>query len=264
MPSAGNSSSLVARYSRAIVRRPAPTLGGGETTARLGVPDHGLALTQFDAYAEALRAGGLSVTILAPLSAYPDAHFVEDTAVVTPEVAVITRPGAASRRGEQQYMEPEIAQHRPIVRIEEPGTLDGGDVLQVGSCFLIGVSARTNPHGARQLGRVVEGFGYRWRLVPVEAGLHLKSSVNLLGEDRLLVTRAFAGHETLKGFDQVVVPAGEEYACNSLLINGRLLVPEGYPGTRALLEDTGLPLLALDTSEFRKMDGGLTCLSLRF
>lgn len=264
MPNDGTNSSQVARYNRAIVRRPGPTLADGETTARLGAPDHGLALAQFEAYAEALRACGLSVTILAPLPAFPDAHFVEDTAVVTPELAVITRPGAESRRGEQQYMEPEIAQHRPIVRIEEPGTLDGGDVLQVGGLFLIGLSERTNLEGAQQLGRHLEVSGYRWRTMPVGAGLHLKSSVNLLGPDTLLVTRDFAGHEALAEFQQVVVPAGEEYACNALLINGRLLIPEGFPGTRALLEETGLPLLALDTSEFRKMDGGLTCLSLRF
>lgn len=252
------------RFTRALTRRPAPTLGQGETSSRLGAPDHALALEQFDAYVAALRACGLTVTILGPLDSFPDAHFVEDTAVVTPEVAVITRPGAASRLGEQEYMEPEIAQHRPIVRIQDPGTLDGGDVLLVGRHFLVGLSDRTDAAGAGQLGHYLERHGYTWSTVEVAAGLHLKSSVNHIGGDRLLVTAEFADHPALDGYTRLVVPEGEEYACNTLLVNDRLLAPAGFECTRRLLEDTGLPVLTLDTSEFRKMDGGLTCLSLRF
>jgi dimethylargininase len=267
MVNAADPTSLNPRFTRAITRRPARTLARGEISAaaaRLGEPDHALALQQFEAYVAALRDCGLVCTILGPLDNHPDAHFVEDAAVVTAEVAVVTRPGAPSRLGEQQYMEPEIAQHRPIVRIEEPGTLDGGDVLQIGREVLIGLSDRTDAEGARQLGHVLEARGYRCRTIEVEAGLHLKSSVNHVGSGTLLVTAAFAGHPGLREYDQLVVPEGEEYACNTLLVNDRLLVPAGFAGTRELLGATGLPILVLDTSEFRKMDGGLTCLSLRF
>lgn len=251
-------------FSRAITRQPAPTLGAGETTASLGAPDHGRALEQFAAYVAALEACGLQVQILSPLPEFPDAHFVEDTAVITAKVAVISRPGAESRRGEEQHMQPFLEEHGSLARIEPPGTLDGGDILMVGNHFLVGVSERTNQAGARQLGAILTAHGHTWEEVPVGAGLHLKSSVNQVGAGRLLVTSDFADQPALQKFDRVVVPDEEAYACNTLLVNGRLLMPRGYPRTREMLEKEGLPLFTLDTSEFCKMDGGLTCLSLRF
>ena len=134
----------------------------------------------------------------------------------------------------------------------------------IGNHFLIGVSDRTNAAGAEQLGALLAAHGHTWRAVPVGAGLHFKSSVNLVGSDTLLVTGDFADREELKDFRHIVVPPGEEYAANTLLVNGRLIMPAGYPATRNLLEPLGLPIIERDTSEFRKMDGGLTCLSLRF
>lgn len=251
-------------FIRAIVRKPGKSLAAGETTARLGTPDHALALRQFAAYTEALADCGLKVIILDSLEEFPDAHFVEDTAVVTPLVAVLSRPGSPSRRNETGPMAAELARHRTVVPIEAPGTLDGGDVLMVGEHFLVGVSDRTNQEGASQLGRILERHGYTWQPVLVGEGLHLKSSVNLVGNNTLLVTPGFADHPALAGYEKVVVPPEEEYACNTLLINDSLLMPTGFPRTRRLLEVTGLPIISLDTSEFRKMDGGLTCLSLRF
>ena len=252
------------RFTHAITRRPARTLGAGETTAALGAPDLSLALAQFAAYVAALHTCGLAVTILDPLVEFPDAHFVEDTAVVTAEVAVISRSGAGSRRGEQGHMMSELAKHRTTLAIEAPGTLDGGDVLMVGRHFLVGVSDRTNEEGAAQLGCILADHGCTWQAVEVGAGLHLKSSVNLVAENTLLVTAGFADSEALTNFKKIVVPATEEYACNTLLVNDHLLLPEGYPQTREVLESMGMPVICLDTSEFRKMDGGLTCLSLRF
>ena len=251
-------------FTHAICRRPGPDLGGGITTVDLGAPDFPLACTQFDRYVGALRDHGLEVTVLEALAGYPDAHFVEDTAVVTTDVAVITHPGAAARQGEQHTIAKAMAEHRPVAKIEPPGTLDGGDVLMIGTHFLIGISDRTNKEGARQLGAVLESHGNTWQAVPVAAGLHFKSSVNLVGPETLLVTEAFKGRDELVNYRQIVVPAGEEYAGNTLLVNGRLIMPKGYPETRKLLEDLGLPITELDTSEFRRMDGGLTCLSLRF
>jgi dimethylargininase len=134
----------------------------------------------------------------------------------------------------------------------------------MGRRLLIGISSRTNAEGARQLTELVGRHGYATTCIPLAAGLHLKSSVNGLAEDTLLVTAEFAGRSELAGFAKIVVPDGEEYAANTLWINGTLLTPEGYPRTRELLLGMGYSLVELATSEMRKLDGGLTCLSLRF
>jgi len=248
----------------AIVRRPAPTLGRGLTTARLGPPDPALAAEQFEGYVAALTACGLTVEILEALPDFPDAHFVEDTAVLLPDVTVLTRPGAPQRRGEVEFMETVLARRGHLHRIADPGTLDGGDVLVAGDLVLVGLSARTNAEGARQLAAILAEHGLACRMVPVGEGLHLKSSVNTVGEGVLLVSGAMAGREELADHRLLVVPEYESYACNTLLVNGRLLVPAGYPGTRRLLEALGPEIIELDLTEFRKMDGGLTCLSLRY
>ena len=251
-------------FTQAICRRPGRDLGDGITTADEGRPDYDLAGRQFDRYVATMRKCGLRVTVLEPLEGFPDAHFVEDAAVVTPDVAVITLPGAAARQGERHTIADALAKHRTLAQIEPPGTLDGGDVLMIGTHFLIGISDRTNEEGARQLGAVLESHGNTWQAVPVAAGLHFKSSVNLVGSDTLLVTEAFAGRQELAGFKLISAPPGEEYAANTLLMNGRLIMPAGYPETRSRLQKLGQPITELDTSEFRRMDGGLTCLSLRF
>lgn len=239
-------------------------MAAGITTSTLGAPDDTKAQEQFDAYVNALNDCGLSVTVLDPLTGYPDAHFVEDAAVVTPDIAVITNPGAVSRKGEVPSIAGALQPFRKIVWIQPPGTIDGGDVLMVGGHFFIGLSDRTNEQGAMQLGEAVARFGCTWTPVPVAAGLHFKSSVNAVGADTLLTTRTFADHPALAGFHRIVVSAQEEYAGNTLLINGHLIMPAGYPDTRKKLQDLGKSIIELDVSEFRKMDGGLTCLSLRF
>jgi len=250
-------------FTRAICRTPGPTLAAGLTTSDLGAPDLDLALAQHEAYVDALRTLGLDVTVLEPLPDFPDAHFVEDTAIVLPEVAVIALPGHPSRRGETGPMAAVLETHRPLARIEPPGALDGGDVLLVGRQLFVGLSARTNRAGADQLAAIARAHGYDCTAVPVPDGLHLKSSVNELGHE-LLVTQGFAGDERLADQRKVLVPAGEEYAANTLRINHTLLTPAGFPGTRAALDRTGMPIVELALSEMQKLDGGLTCLSLRF
>jgi len=239
-------------------------MAAGITTSRLGQPDYEKALVQFDAYVKTLEDCGVSVIVLDSLAGYPDAHFVEDTAVIVPEVAVITHPGAASRQGEVSSIESALQPFRKIVRIHPPGTVDGGDVLTVKSHVFIGLSDRTNQAGATQLGRALTDYGYTWEAVPVAAGLHFKSSVNSVGDDTLLTTKHFADHPALAGFRRIIVSTPEEYAANTLLINDHLILPVGYPDTLGKLSALGLSIIELDTSEFRKMDGGLTCLSLRF
>ena len=248
---------------RAILRRPGADFAAGITTSGRGAPDLGRMLAQHAAYATTLRALGLAVDVLEPLPGFPDAYFVEDVAVIVPEVAVIACPGAASRSGEVEPIVPAIAAHREIVRLTEPATLDGGDVLIVDREVLVGLSARTNREGTAQLARFLEPHGYRVRTVPVTAGLHLKSSVSHLGGDTLLVSRRFANAPELSGYRRVVVEAEDEAACNTLLVNGTLLSPAGFPAARPKLEQTGLPVVELDVSEARKMDGGLSCMSLR-
>ena len=248
----------------AITRRPGENFSKGLTTAKLGRPRYDLALKQHAAYVDALKDIGLKLIELDPHPAYPDAHFVEDTAVVIPEVAIIANPGASSRRGEEQSIAEVLAQYRELENIEAPGTLDGGDVLMIGNHFLIGVSERTNPQGAEQLGRILEKYGKTFTTVQVGAGLHFKSSVNHLGQNRILVTREFKNHKALGAYDKIIVNRQEEYAANTLWINDYLLTPRGFPKTREKLSCLGLEMIELDVSEMQKMDGGLTCLSIRF
>jgi dimethylargininase len=248
---------------RAILRRPGRDFVAGLTSARLGKPDLSRMQAQHAAYGDALRGLGLDLEILDPLPGFPDAYFVEDVAVVVPELAVATLPGAASRRGEEESIVPVLARHREVARLQRPATLDGGDVLIAGHDVFIGLSARTKEEGARQLAGLLEPHGYRSRTVPVGSGLHLKSSVSWLGGDTLLVSARFADRPELRGFRRLVLDAADEPACNTLLVNGTLLTPAGFPNARRQLDKVGLPVVELELTEPRKMDGGLTCMSLR-
>src|SRR5438067_5533831 len=185
---------------QAILRRPGADFADGITTSRLGAPDHPRMLAQHAAYATTLRALGLGVDVLEPLPGFPDAYFIEDVAVIVPELAVIARPGAPSRRGESEAIVPVLARHREIGRVEDPATLDGGDVLIVDRTVFVGLSARTNTEGAAQLARFLEPHGYRVRTVPVATGLHLKSSVSWLGGETLLLSERFASVPELSGY----------------------------------------------------------------
>ena len=252
-------------FTHAVTRKPCKNFARGLTTTFSDEPaDYALMVKQHTAYLEALTAAGLEVIVLDPLPDFPDAHFVEDTAVVTTEVAVITNPGAAARRGEEDAIAPVLAEFRKVERIQAPGTVDGGDVLQVGNHFFIGLSERTNQQGAEQLGRILQSYGNTWTPVAVGAGLHFKSGVNYVGRNTLLVTNDFAHNEQLKGYDQIITESPEEYAANTLLVNEHLLMPAGFPRTRKQLEVLGLKIIELEISEVRKMDGGLTCMSIRF
>jgi dimethylargininase len=251
-------------FTHAITRLPGENCAQGLTTADLGAPNYNLLCAQHEAYVAALVAPGLEVTILNAEPDYPDAYFIEDAAIVTPTVAVITRPGAETRRGEEQSVAPVLAQYRELAHIEAPGTLEGGDVLVVGNTVFVGISERTNPEGASQLGGILAAHGMACCPIRVAAGLHLKSSLNHVGGDVLLVTPDFADRPELDGYRRIVIDAGEEYAANTLLVNDTLIVPAGFPSTRRKLATLGMPILELDMSEAQKMDGGLTCFSLRF
>lgn len=250
-------------FTQALARVPAANAAAGETTSGLGPPDIETMRAQHREYVRVMESLGVDTTVLESDERFPDSCFVEDTAIVTPRIAVVARPGASSRRGEEASVRPWLASHRPVEDITAPGTVDGGDILVVGERALIGISARTNEAGAGQLAEILESAGIACTSIAAGAALHLKSSINMLGEDRLLVTPEFEGAPELAGFETIVVPADETYAGNSLWVNDHVLVPAGFPGTRRRLEDAGIPTIPIDVSEFRKMDGGLTCLSIR-
>ena len=250
-------------FTRAIARRPSLSLGNGLTTAGLGTPDPELTAMQHEAYCDALRTCGVDVILLDPVEEFPDSTFVEDTAVIAGSRAVITRPGHQSRLGETGLIEPVLAGYLEIDRINPPGIIDGGDVLEIDDRILVGLSERTDTEGARQLRACLERDGFTCGTVPVGAGLHLKSGVSYLGEGIALADSSMAGIDPLAGLEVITVADGEEYSANCIMVNGRILFPAGFPGTRDVLARRGLEIIELDMSEFQKMDGGLSCLSLR-
>jgi dimethylargininase len=251
-------------FTHAIARRPGPNCADGLTTSSLGRADFALLLAQHQHYVNTLRDMDLEVEVLPAEPDHPDAYFVEDPAVVLPDVAVITIPGAPPRQGEQDTLAAALARHRPLVYMEPPGHLEGGDVLMVGRHVFVGISERTDEAGAAQLGRILAAHGYTCTAVPVGPGLHLKSSVNVVGENSLLMTAGFANHPAFGGYHHIILDEDEAYASNSLLINGTVILPAGFPRARTRLESLGQPVVELDVSEVQKMDGGLTCMSLRF
>lgn len=252
----------------AIVRTPCEDFAKGLTTVDFGIPHYPEVLAQHKSYCDALQQCGLELIRLPADAAHPDSTFVEDTAVLTEKAAVLTRPGAPSRDGEVQGIRESVEHYfKQVHLIEAPGTLDGGDICEAGSHFFIGLSLRTNAEGARQLGQILGSYGYTSSLVDIRSMtsiLHLKSGIAYLDKNTLVVMDELAQRSELGGYDLIRVPAEESYACNCLLVNDRVLLPAGFPWLKSALERSGYRPLALDMSEFRKMDGGLSCLSLRF
>ena len=256
-------------FTKAIVRQPCSNFAAGLTSVSLGAPDFERALEQHDAYCKALESCGLEIIRLAPDEQYPDSTFVEDTAVLTSRGAVITRPGTESRLGETAAVEPALRQYYTEVEfIREPGTVDGGDVCEAGEHFFIGISRRTNEEGAKQLARVLDSFGYTSSLIDIRGLsniLHLKSGLSYLGGRHLVVIEPLiSSDEEFCKYELICLNSAEEYAANCLSVNGKVLVAAGFETTKKHLEHLGYQTIALEMSEFQKMDGGLSCLSLRF
>jgi dimethylargininase len=255
---------LSPKMTHAIIRPPGPGFAEGITSADMEAPDLALAQEQHRHYVDALKSLGLEVKELAADSAYPDGCFVEDVAVLTPEFRVLTHPGAPSRRAEVDSMAPVLEAIGPLDRIEAPGTMDGGDVLLVGREFFVGISKRTNQEGFSQFERIATEHGYQCHALPVTLELHLKCCVTALGDQTLVVTSEFVDQPALAAYQKILVEDSERYAANMLWIRGRAIMPKGYPRTRDKVKALGFELIELDMSEFRKMQGALTCLSLRY
>ena len=251
-------------FSRAIARRPGRTLAAGISSAGLGKPDLDVAKVQHRAYVKALEGCGLMVDVLPPSDSYPDAVFVEDVAVCTPSCAILTRPGAESRRGEAALIAKAIDERFECVERIEEGTLEGGDVMMVGTHFFIGLSARTDAAGARQMREILARHGLSGSTVGLEGMLHLKTGLSYLENGVLLATRPAAAHPQFADLRVLEVADEEAYAANSVWVNDRVLMPTGYPRTRGLVEKAGYCVVEVETSEFRKLDGGVSCLSLRY
>jgi len=252
-------------FTKAIVRTPGRSMVSGLTKAKLGMPDYEKALFQHRQYIAALEDCGVEVFVMEADEAYPDSTFVEDIALLTAHCAIITRPAAPSRRGETPSILPLLEGFYPCIeQIMAPGTLDGGDVMQVGEHFYIGLSARTNLAGANQLLSILERHGMSGSTIPVAKCLHLKTGVTCVAEKTLLATAEYLARPEFSAFKMLRVADEEEGAANCMLINGTILMPAGFPLAKQLLAAEKAPIIEVDISEYAKLDGGLTCLSLRF
>ncbi|HXI25332.1 MAG TPA: hypothetical protein VNG71_15820 [Pyrinomonadaceae bacterium] len=286
-------------FTKAIVRPPSRNFADGLTTAELGAPDYHLALEQHAAYCAALEQCGLQLIRLEADEQHPDSCFVEDAAIVfdalphgratapnaamiieesrsSTKHAVLTMPGALSRRGEIGSIRSEFSGLFPALdEIRLPGTVDGGDICDAGTHFFIGISERTNEEGARQLAEILTRHGCTSSLVDIRtlthaqdaratSLLHLKSGLASLGDRTLAVTEALSKHEEFHDYDLIHVDPSEDYAANCVEVNGRVLIAAGHPLFAAKLRDLVYETIALEMSEFQKMDGGLSCLSVRW
>lgn len=247
----------------AITRAVSPALAQCELTHLSREPiDAGRAAAQHAEYERALETLGVEVHRLAADAALPDSVFVEDTCVVVDELAVITRPGAESRRPEAVAVAEAVLRHRPLRRIEPPGTLDGGDVLRIDRTLFVGRSLRTNDEGIEQLRRFLAPFGYEVRAVALHGCLHLKSAVTQVAPRTILANPAWIDMAAFAGYDAIEVDPAEPFAANALLIGDRVIYPTGFSRTRARLEARGIRVVPVDVSELAKAEGGVTCCSL--
>jgi dimethylargininase len=224
-----------------------------------------LAIAQHHDYERALASLGCRVIALPALEEQPDAVFVEDVALVLDEVAVMTRPGAESRRAEGASIATVLADFRPLLRIEAPGTLDGGDVLRIGRAIFVGQSARSNAAGIAQLRELLAPHGYTVQGVATRDCLHLKSAVTQVAPDTLLIQPAWVDLEVFAGYRLIEVDPGEEHAANALRIGESAVVhPDCFPRTQQRLRDAGITVIGVDVSELQKAEGAVTCCSLVF
>lgn len=254
------------RFTHALTRKPGVTVAAGLRAIDTGAPDPALMMRQVEAYVAALRSTGATVIELGPLDAFPDAMFVEDTALCLPDLAILMRPGAPSRLGETAEIAPALATFYPdLAVIEGPGFVEGGDILVTGREVLVGRSARTNFEGIAELGRLLANHGHVLREVATPPGvLHFKTDCSLLDAETILATDRLAASGCFAGYRVIPVPAGEEAAANTIRFNDIVLVPAGFPRTADSLDAAGYAVVEIDNSECGRLDGGMSCLSLRF
>ena len=247
----------------AFVRQVAPSLASCELTylarAAIDVPR---ARRQHAQYVAALTTLGCRIEWLPPLAQHPDGVFVEDTAVLVPEVALITRPGAAARRDEVESVATALARHLPVRRVTDPACLEGGDVLRIGRTLYVGASGRTNPAGVAALAEGLAPFGYAVREVALRGCLHLKSACTFIAPNVLLVNPAWTDPAAFDAGVVIAVDPREPFAANTLTLRGLTLVSSAYPRTQRALGAAGIATQAVQVGELHKAEAALTCMSL--
>lgn len=252
-------------FKHAIVRIVSKNFQYGLTSSKLGKPDYNKALIQHSNYIEALKKCGLKVLTLDADDRFPDSTFVEDTAVVNEDLAIIANLGATSRKGEEIEIRKVLDKfYENVESIEKPGTLDGGDVLRVEDQYFIGISKRTNKVGALQLKEILKKYGYSCLLVKLKEVIHLKTGLAYIGDKNLIVSGEFIDNPLFQDYNIIKVDEDESYAANCIRVNNYVLIANGYEKLINSISSLGYKILKLDITEFRKMDGGLSCLSLRF
>ena len=221
-----------------------------------------IARSQHEAYVRALAELGCQVIELPEETELPDSVFVEDTAFILPEVAVITRPGANSRKPEVETIIPALSPYRPLLHVATPATVDGGDVLVAGKQIFVGMSTRSNREVVTQLNALLEDFGYKVWGVELRDCLHLKTAVTRVNDQTLLINKAWVDASNFPGYDLIEIDASEPFAANCLPVRGKIIYPTTFPKTRNLLENKGFRITPVDLSELAKAEGAVTCCSL--
>ncbi|MFH0760851.1 MAG: arginine deiminase family protein [Bacteroidota bacterium] len=223
-----------------------------------------LAKQQHQQYCETLSSLGLKLIRIEADDTLPDCCFTEDTVIVFDVFAVITIPGAPSRIPETIEIEKTLSRLKTIVHITKPGTIEGGDVLRIGKKIFIGNSGRTNEEGIRQVASVIKHKGYQVIPVKIRNALHLKSVCTYLGNGCIILAEGYLDEKIFSEYDKIIVPKGEEYCANCLVVNGSVLIPKGFPKTKKIIENNGFPIIEIEMSEIEKAEGALTCLSVIF
>jgi len=256
---------MVSKPLSAITRAVSPSLNNCQLRFVNRLPiDIAKAIMQHQQYEECLRSLGIAVVSLPAVPDLPDAVFVEDPAIVLDEVAIMTRMGAESRRGESASLAQAVARFRPLRWITEPGTLEGGDVVRIGSTLFVGRSTRSNDAGIAQLAGEVVLLGYTVHSVEMQSCLHLKSACTYLGNDTLLANRDWVDMEPFGSPRVIDVAAGEPAAADVLAIGNTVVIPSSFPETARILDRAGWRALPIDVSELQKAEAGVTCMSLIF
>ena len=253
-------------FSHAVSRKPGPDIVDGLRAVDTGAPDLGLFNAHHEDYVEALRSTGAEVRVLDPLAGFADAVFVEDTALCLPEGVVIMRPGAPSRVGETVSMRDVLAGYYDDVRdIADPARIEGGDILTTETEILVGLSERTDMAGVEALRAAVADWGYTVRVLETPPGvLHFKTDCSLLDEETILSTRRLAAGGCFDGYRVVETEDGEEACANSIRFNNLVITPAGFPKTADKMRAVGYEVREVGNTEAAKLDGGMSCLSLRF
>lgn len=247
----------------AITRRVSPRFNECEITHINRTPiDIEIAKSQHHEYILALKELGCRVVELPEEASLPDSVFVEDAAFILPEAAVITRPGADSRKPETESIAKALAPYLPIVRVTEPATVDGGDVLVLGKEIYIGMSTRSNPAAVGQIQDLLGQSGYKVTAVHLNDCLHLKTAVTKIDDTTILIDKNLVDPSQFKAYEWIEIDASEPFAANCLPVNGTIIYPDSFPRTRKILETRGYNIRPVTVDELAKAEGAVTCCSL--